>query len=145
MTFDCKIALLLGLLLAGCSAAAPATPVEATASVTAALEATLSPPTTDRAALAAEIEANWTEVDSLARPHLDMGLDCEDCHVDGVEGTWPPSELCLDCHETSYSELYEILDESGEPVHPAAHLETEDCRSCHWPHDNVRDPCQACH
>ena len=104
-------------------------------------------PTPERATVVREIETTWQEVDSLARTHLlEAELECEACHPAGVMAAGrPPNELCLDCHDTSISELYRLTNENGVQVPPAAHMETELCSTSHRGHTHIADPCSGCH
>ncbi|HOA25631.1 MAG: cytochrome c3 family protein [Aggregatilineales bacterium] len=140
--YDHLLPILLLLFLTGCQTAFA---VESTPTPTPTVTP-LPSPTPNPADVVAHIEATWRDIDSLARPHLEEGIECEACHLEGVLAAERPSNAtCLDCHQTTISELYAITNSNGTQVHPAAHLETEDCSTCHRGHKHIADPCNSCH
>ena len=90
------------------------------------------------------------------RQHLELGLECFECHVQpdpGFEMTFPSTDICMSCHETmpARSEASQRLAEfaaSGDPIpwvriyevpdyvywSHASHLDTGiTCIECHGP------------
>ncbi|RME45118.1 MAG: cytochrome C [Deltaproteobacteria bacterium] len=65
--------------------------------------------------------------------HLEMGLDCETCHVSIGESTsvadrnLPPAETCLDCHDVEAKE-------------PQKAVPRSDCAACHEGFDPRKAP-----
>ena len=100
--------------------------------------------------------------DVLARKHAEAGVNCIDCHENGIEDkiketVWyvtdnfddPPvkhdfgNQMCTKCH-TNMDEIIAKTDKGGINPHDS-HLGELHCADCHKMHMKSQAACQNCH
>ena len=75
--------------------------------------------------------------------HSKMGLQCEQCHEQGVENP-VKQEQCLSCHK-GMAEVALLTKEKEPNPHGPHHYDTADCTTCHSIHAKSQMMCSTCH
>lgn len=79
----------------------------------------------------------------LADRHVERGVKCESCHVNGDTSKPVRKAQCLACHKS-----YEELAKKTANVHPNPHFNhygERDCTTCHKGHQQSTLSCSQCH
>ena len=75
--------------------------------------------------------------------HVERGVKCESCHVNGDTSKPVRKAQCLACHKS-----YEELAKKTANVHPNPHFNhygERDCTTCHKGHQQSTLSCSQCH
>lgn len=96
----------------------------------------------------AALDPMWTDEARVGNLHVDAGVDCFQCHLEG-DDQQPlkkvAKETCLGCHGLSYENLMAQTEALEPNPHDAPHYDKMACNLCHSVHGDSEMMCSECH
>jgi hypothetical protein len=78
----------------------------------------------------------------LAGTHIDSGIECAGCHIEGSDDNDVSTSVCISCH----GGFAEIASQGTSRIDPHnSHMMFSECSDCHHAHFPSQDQCQSCH